>query len=86
MTDENQTFETNLGSHLGSLSVIISGLFLNRVSHDIATMIPCFHLHKIFSPCRQVRDFAIMLSTTSVAASVENKISLLSKIFEGAVL
>jgi len=60
-TDENQTYETNLGSRLGYLSVIVSGHFLNRGSHYIATRIPRnFHLHKILSPCRPVRDFAII--------------------------
>jgi len=79
---ENQTFET-----LGYLSVIVSGHFLNRGSHSIATMIPRdFHLHKIFSPCRPVGDYAIMLFTTSVPVTVENTISLLSMIFETAVL
>ena len=85
--EENQTFYMDLGSHLGYLSVIVSGLFLNRGSHSTATMIPCnIHLHEICSHCRLVQDFAIVLSRTSVAATVKNIISLLSMIFETALL
>ena len=76
----------DLGSCLGYLSVILSGLFLNRGSHFTATMIPHnIHLHEIFSQCQLVQDFVIVLSRTSVAATVEN-ISLLSMIFETALL
>ena len=76
----------DLGSHLGYLSVIVSGLFLNRGSHSTATMmLRNIHLHKIFSRWRPVRDFAIMLSTTSLAATAESTV-LLSMIFEMALL
>ena len=84
MTDEHETLEINLGSHFGYLSVTVSGLF--EPSHSIATMIPRnIHLHKIFSHCRPVRDFAILLSTTSVAPTVENRMLLLCMIFEMAL-
>jgi len=77
----------DLGSHLGYLSVIVSGLFMNRGSHSTATMIPRnIHLHKIFSQCCLIQDFAIVLSRTSVAATVKNIISLLPMIFETALL
>jgi hypothetical protein len=49
MTDENQTLVMDLGYRLGYLSVIASGLFLNRGSHSTATIIPRdIHLHKTF--------------------------------------
>lgn len=43
MTVENQTIETDLGSRLGHLSVIVSDLFLNQGSHSTGTVI----LHNI---------------------------------------
>lgn len=77
----------DLGSCLCYFSVIFNGLFLNQDSHSTATMIlRNIHLHEIFSQCRPVRDFAIMLSRTSVAATVKNIIPLLSMIFETALL
>ena len=69
----------DLGSCLGYLSVIVIGLFLNQGSHSTSTIIQRnIHLHKSFSQCRPVRDCAIMMSRASVAATVENTISLLS--------
>lgn len=54
-SDENQAFETDLGSRLGYLFVIVSSLFLKRGSHSTATMLPRnIHLHNIFSQCRPV--------------------------------
>jgi len=86
VTDENQTFETDLCCRLRYLFVIVSGLFFNRGSHSTATTIPInIRLHNIFSQWRPVRNFAIMLSTTSVGATVKSKISLLSMIFEMAL-
>jgi len=77
----------DLGSRLGHLFVIVSGLFLNQGSHSTATIIPCnIHLHEIFSQCRLVQVFAIVLSRTTVAATVKNIILLLSMIFETALL
>jgi len=55
MTDENQIFETDLGSRLSYLSAIVSVLYLNRGSHATAKMIPRnIHVHNIFSQCRPV--------------------------------
>jgi len=71
----------------GCHCVKVSGLFVNRGSQSTVTTIPRnIYLHKIFSQCRPVRDFAIMLSTASVGAAVKSTISLLSMIFEMAVL
>ena len=75
-------FEAELRSCLVYLSVIVSGHFLKRCIHATATMILChINSHKIFSQCRPVRYIANMLSTSSVAATAENTISLLSMIF-----
>ena len=82
VTVVKQTFETNVRSHLGYLSVVVSGDFLKRGSRATDTMIPRYiNLRKSFLQCQPVRYFAIMLSRTSVAATVENTISLLSMIF-----
>jgi len=87
VTDESQTFETKLGFRLGYLSVIVSSLYLDGGSHCTVTMIPHnIHLHKIFAECQPVREFAIMLSTNSVAATFESTISLLSVIFKMVLL
>lgn len=73
VADENETFETVLGSRLGYLSVIASVLFLNRDSHSTSTIIQHnIHLHKMSLQCRLVRDCAIMMSRASVVATVEN--------------
>lgn len=87
VTDENQIFGTDLGSRLSYLSVIFSGNFLNQGSHSTCTIIQRnILLHNFFSQCRPVRDCAIMMSSASVDATVENTISLLPMICETALL
>jgi hypothetical protein len=55
VTDENQTFETDLGSRLVHVSDITNGFSLIQGSLSTVTMIPCnIHLHKIVSQCRPV--------------------------------
>jgi len=65
----------------------VSGLLLYRSSHYTAPMIPHnIHLYKISTPCQPVRDFPIMLFTTSLVATVEYTLSLLPMIFETTLL